>query len=72
MKHKFHLNRKCSTRKTRFETEEQAYKFLEDKGLVMRVYYCQTCHGYHITSQKNIKLLEREVKLKSEFIKFIQ
>lgn len=71
MKPNYHLNRKCSTRKTRFETEEQALKFLDNKGIVMRVYDCQICKGYHLTSEKNKNIIEREPKLKSEFVKYI-
>lgn len=40
-------------RKSRFNTELDARRFLRKKKITMRVYPCFECGGYHITSQLN-------------------
>jgi len=49
---------KSCLRKNRYETRDFALKVAKDikgeRGTELRVYYCEECSGFHLTSQVNI------------------
>lgn len=72
------MSTKCDkTGKTRFNTFDGAnarMKFIQrhpNKQCPVRVYPCDFCGGFHLTKSYGYEKV-KEVKMKSEFAKFIQ